>query len=42
MSNKIVWVAIVVLILVGLYYWLQPAVEVELASPVEEIEVPIQ
>ena len=52
MNNKVVWVVVVILVLVGLYYWSQPAADVS-SAPVEtpaaesipaipaEIEVPV-
>lgn len=36
MSNKTVWVVIVILVLAGLYYWSKPAV-----APVEPTPAPV-
>ena len=43
MGNKTVWVVVVILVLVGLYYWSQPVAPVELApeesAPVAEEDI---
>lgn len=39
MSNKTVWVVVVLLVLVGLYYWMQPSAPVVDVPPVQQEQV---